>query len=225
MSWTKYILFAINMQWLCHILISGWLFFMHINKLSSKKEKNHPINLWIGLLLISVTLLWLLYFFVSFSYFVVGSITFSALFYSFFLYFVFNKKVRTKIFPIQKKNIIEKIDNSTEAVIIIKLNTLMIEQKPYKNPNLKLKDLAEYLELSSHQVSQLLNDNLGKSFSEFTNEYRIEEAKQLIQSNSKYTLEAIGNESGFNSKSMFYKYFKSIVGMTPKKYKEGFLSS
>lgn len=221
-SWTKYILFAINMQWLCHILISGLLFFIYINKLSSKSKKKHPINLWIGLLLLSVTILWLLYFFVSFSYFVICSITFSALFYSFFLYFVFNKKERAKVFPIQKKHRIEKIDNSDEKIVIEKLNVLMKEEKLYKNPNIKLKDLAEYLELSTHQISQLLNDNLGKSFSEFINEHRIEEAKLLIQSNTKYTLDAIGNESGFNSKSMFYKYFKSIVGTTPKKYKEGF---
>ncbi len=224
-SWTKYILFSINMQWLCHILISGWLFFIHISKLPSKNERKHPINLWIVLLLISVTLLWLLYFFVSFSYFVIGSITFSVLFYSFFLYFVFNKKEYPKVFPSERKLVVKKTNSSSEKTTLKKLTILMSEQKIYKNSNLKLKDLAEYLELPSHQVSQLLNDNLGKSFSELINEYRIEEAKRLIQSNTKYTLEAIGNESGFNSKSMFYKYFKNIVGMTPKKYKEGFLSS
>ena len=223
--WKKYILSSVNFQWLLYILSSGIIVFRYINQLPSAKEQRHPLNLWLILFLLSILILWCIYFFVNFSYFVIGSITFSALFYSFFLYFVFNKKERAKIFPNEKKYAVKRIDNSTETIIVKKLTDLMKEDKLYKKSNLKLKDLAENLELSSHQISQLLNDNLGKSFSEFINEYRIEEAKQLIRSNTKYTLEAIGNESGFNSKSMFYKYFKSIVGMTPKKYREEFLSS
>ena len=93
------------------------------------------------------------------------------------------------------------------------------EKELYKNSNLKLSDLAETLKLSSHHLSQLLNDNEGKNFARYVNEFRIVEAQRMITSNSKLTLEAIGYECGFNSKSTFFTTFKAITGKTPSEYK------
>ena len=220
-----YILKAINIQWLIHILISGVLVYKTVNKIQAKKEKCSFKNIWLYSLIAAVLVLWVIYFFVSFNYFVIGSITFSVLFYSFFLYFNLNKKKYAIIFRNEKRHAIKKIDNSTEAIIVKKLNTLMKEQKLYKNPNLKASEIAQKLNISPHQFSQLLNDNLGKNFAIFINTYRVEEAKLMIMSNTKYTLEAIGNESGFNSKSSFYGYFKKQIGMTPSLYRKQVLSS
>jgi AraC-like DNA-binding protein len=66
----------------------------------------------------------------------------------------------------------------------------------------------------------LLNDNLGKSFALFINEYRIEEAKHLLKENNSFTLEAIGFEAGFSSKSTFYATFKKVTGQTPSEFKK-----
>jgi AraC-like DNA-binding protein len=74
------------------------------------------------------------------------------------------------------------------------------------------------MDVSQHLLSQLLNDNLGKSFSKFINEYRVNEAKTLIKNNKKFTLEAIGFDAGFSSKSTFYATFKKIVGVTPSQF-------
>jgi AraC-type DNA-binding domain-containing proteins len=90
----------------------------------------------------------------------------------------------------------------------------------YKDPNLKLNDLAQHINISMHQLSQLLNDNLGKSFSTYINEYRIAEACKLITTNERLTFEAIGYEVGYNSKSTFYAAFRKIKDMTPALYKE-----
>lgn len=220
--WKKNILTTINIQWLAHILFSGAVFYKHLKGVLSKKEKVLPINLWIGFLLFSVLLLWTIYFYINFTYFVIGSITFSLLFYFNFLFFISNKKVRFQVFQEGKKYSDKKIDGVIESQLTKQLQVLMQEQKIYKNSNLKSADIAKELNISTHLFSQLLNDNLKKSFSVFINEYRIEEAKSIIRSNTKYTLEAIGNESGFHSKSTFYTTFKRIVGMTPSKYKEQF---
>ncbi len=223
--WKKYILTGINLQWLIYILVSLILLINKLYYSKSNTEKYNVTNHWLLLLIASVLVLWCIYFFISFSYFVVGSIAFSLIFYAFYLYFIFNKKHLTTIFTIQKRYVSKRFDNESSEVLIQELQALMQEEKPFKNPNLRLKDLAQKLDMTVHQLSQLLNNSLGKKFSEFVNEYRIEEAKQLIQENTKYTLDAIGNESGFNSKSTFYSYFKRIVGMTPKAYREGFLST
>ena len=215
-----YILKAINMQWLVYTIISGLCLvkYMRTVKPGSKTR-------WFSLLIGSVIVMWLIYFFISFNYFVIGSIVFSVIFYSFFLYFLFKKKRRFEIFEMGEKYGGKKIDQTRTAPLIDQLKSIMKEQKPYKNPKLKLTDLAHELGVSTHQFSQLLNDNLEKSFSNFINEYRIEEAKQIIRSNTNYTLDAIGHESGFNSKSSFYTSFKRLEGMTPSAYRAQFFSS
>ena len=130
-----------------------------------------------------------------------------------------------KIFNTEIKYANKKIKTSTAEVLKNHLKELMIEEKLYRNPSLKLFEVAVKLNITTHQFSQLLNDNIGKSFSTFVNEYRIEESKKILKSNTKYSLDAIGLESGFNSKTTFYKEFKKIVGTTPLKYKERFKST
>ncbi|MFT6842654.1 MAG: AraC-like DNA-binding protein [Psychroserpens sp.] len=92
----------------------------------------------------------------------------------------------------------------------------------FKNPDVKLIDFSSEIHISPHKLSQLLNDNLGKSFASFINEYRIEESQKLLRENKNYTLEAIGFEAGFSSKSSFYATFKKLVGVTPFEYKKQF---
>ena len=220
-----YILKAINFQWLIHILISAVLTFNQIKSIDSKKEKLESKNIWLFLLLIAVLSLWLTYFFISFNYFIICSIIFSVIFYSFFIYFLVNKKELAKVFGNGEKYISKKLDTDKAKSLTNGLKELMLTHKPYKRSNLKAAEIAKLLNITPHEFSQLLNDNLGRNFAVFINEYRVEEAKQLIRSNTKYTLDAIGTEAGFNSKSSFYTYFKSHVGMTPSMYRKQFLSS
>jgi AraC-like DNA-binding protein len=61
---------------------------------------------------------------------------------------------------------------------------------------------------------------LGKSFTNLINEYRIEKAKELLETENNFTVEGIGYESGFNSKSTFFTTFKKITGKTPTEYQK-----
>ncbi len=80
---------------------------------------------------------------------------------------------------------------------------MMVEKEMFKNPGLTLSELAKAINISSHQLSQVLNDNLGKNFTSYINEYRINRACLMIAANHPFSLEAIGYEVGFNSKSTF----------------------
>lgn len=203
------ILPIINAQWFVYIIISS--FFIKLNY-----EKSLQIK-WLITLTTAVLIIWTYFTFISFDYFVGGSIIFSTIFYLSFLFFLINKKITSKIF--EKRKVIKSINISKESEKSIEqLISLMISEKPYKNPDLKLTDVAQNLEISSHELSKLINENLQISFTEFINKYRVEEAKLLITTKSNYTIEAIGNISGFNSKSAFYKAFKIHTGTTPSKY-------
>ena len=114
----------------------------------------------------------------------------------------------------------KKIAENEARTWIEKLEKAVLDGKLYKDPNLKLSDLAQKINISTNLLSQLLNDNLGKGFSVYINEYRINEACKLITSDSPFTFEAIGYEVGYNSKSTFYAAFKKVKDTTPALFKE-----
>ncbi|MFV1884284.1 MAG: helix-turn-helix domain-containing protein [Balneola sp.] len=101
-----------------------------------------------------------------------------------------------------------------------KLSMLMENEKPYLDPELTLTDLAEKISLSNRELSQVINTQFDRNFSEFINSYRVEEAIRIFEKNDdpKKTILEIIFEVGFNSKSSFYTAFKKQTNTTPKIY-------
>ena len=93
----------------------------------------------------------------------------------------------------------------------------MEKEEVYKDPLLSRLDLATKLDISEGYLSQIINQEINKSVIQFVNEYRIEAAKKLLLDPvfNKYSVEAIGMESGFKSKSAFYSTFKINLEMSP----------
>ena len=65
-------------------------------------------------------------------------------------------------------------------VCIKRLKHLMEKEKIYLDENISLQSLAEKLNIPPYQLSQLLNEKIKQSFSDFINTYRIEEAKEIL---------------------------------------------
>ena len=91
----------------------------------------------------------------------------------------------------------------------------------YQNPELSLSSLAGKLELTTHELSRIINTVLKKSFNDFINEYRVGGVVQKMQDPAydHITLLGIAYESGFNSKSTFNRIFKQMTGKSPVEYK------
>ncbi|PQA92033.1 hypothetical protein B0A69_16575 [Chryseobacterium shigense] len=106
--------------------------------------------------------------------------------------------------------------------ISMKLLELMITDQPYLDEDLSLLKLSQQLEVSTHQLSQVINQNLNTNFYQLVNSYRVEEVKKKLKDPqfSKFSILGIAFESGFNSKSTFNKIFKEETGMTPSEYKK-----
>lgn len=100
------------------------------------------------------------------------------------------------------------------------LLALMKEKKPYLANSIRINDIADMLSVSTNHISQIINQNLGKNFYNFINHYRVDEAKQLMQSPElqHYTLIAIAMNAGFNSKSTFNKVFKEHTHQIPSEF-------
>ena len=101
----------------------------------------------------------------------------------------------------------------------------MLQEKPYLNPDLNIRHLADQLNVSVHKLSQTINQELQKSFFEFINDYRIDEAVKCLKSKDfkHYSIIAIAYECGFNSKTSFYNIFKKHTSQTPSEFRESLL--
>ncbi|MCD7971420.1 MAG: helix-turn-helix domain-containing protein [Candidatus Azobacteroides sp.] len=123
---------------------------------------------------------------------------------------------------LKKKDKKNSSDIELTEQIIGKLRIYMEEERPYINPNFSIKDLADNTGYSVHQISQVLNTTLGSNFSDFINEYKIEDVKVRLQGNELETLTllAIAEQCGFNSKTSFYRIFKKFTGVTPLEYRK-----
>ncbi|HEV8514705.1 MAG TPA: helix-turn-helix domain-containing protein [Cyclobacteriaceae bacterium] len=119
----------------------------------------------------------------------------------------------------QQKYKSSSITPEQQQQLLTKLNEAMNSSKPYLKPDFSLPELADQLRTTVHQLSQVINDGLGKSFFEMTAEYRIEEAKWLLKEQMNVKIEEIAEQVGYNSKSSFNTSFKKITGKTPSEWR------
>ena len=99
--------------------------------------------------------------------------------------------------------------------------SFMQTERPFLNAELTVQDLSKQLNISRHHLTEILNNDIGKNFFTFVNEYRVEEVKRrlLDERFEHLTIVAIAFESGFNSKSTFNSIFKQNTGSTPSQWK------
>lgn len=99
----------------------------------------------------------------------------------------------------------------------------MEDQKPYLDNELSLVKMADMLEISEYELTRLLNHEMDTNFYTLVNDYRMENVLKLLKESDKrkFTIMASAYESGFNSKSAFYRIFKEYTKLTPKEYLAG----
>jgi AraC-like DNA-binding protein len=99
-------------------------------------------------------------------------------------------------------------------------------EKAFLNPELNMDLLAVQINIPKHQITEVLSTEIGKNFFQFVNSYRVEAVKKKLKDESNpYSIEAIGYDCGFNSKSSFFTVFKKLTGKTPLQYKNSIISN
>lgn len=98
----------------------------------------------------------------------------------------------------------------------------METERPYLDEELSLQKLSLLVNISTHRLSEVINQDLNTNFYRLINAYRVEEVKRKLKNPEfdKYSILGIAFESGFNSKSTFNKIFKEETGMTPSAFKK-----
>ncbi len=118
------------------------------------------------------------------------------------------------------------LSESKAEEILEKVIGHMKTNRPFLDPKLSLSQLAESIDISSHNLSEVINTKLNQNFYDFINYYRVEEVKKLIEAdkNSTYSILAHGYDAGFTSKSAYYSAFKKFTRITPAKYRKDILT-
>jgi len=102
------------------------------------------------------------------------------------------------------------------------LLALISSEKPFLDPQVSLSDLSEKLSVSTKHLSQVINQSFNKSFFDFINSYRIQEAQKILKESKdeKMTVLEVMFDVGFNSKSSFNTAFKKETGQTPTEFRK-----
>jgi len=106
----------------------------------------------------------------------------------------------------------------TAQLIVDYINT----EKPFLYPEFDIEDISEKLDIPKHHIIYCFTIILQKKFTAYRSTIRVEHAKKLLQSGSAdaLSIDGIGAQSGFPSRSSFYATFKAETGMTPSQFLE-----
>jgi AraC-like DNA-binding protein len=106
--------------------------------------------------------------------------------------------------------------------IIHQLLDVMEKERPHSDSDLTLPRLAERLEVSPHNLSEVINTRTGMNFFDFINSYRVDQVKRDLADPEKrqYKVLALAFDAGFSSKTSFNTIFKKFTGITPSEWRE-----
>lgn len=116
----------------------------------------------------------------------------------------------------QEANLTEEANQAVAQ----KLTSAMEEEKLFLQRGLRLDDLAQHIGVPSYQISKVLNAHMKTNFHALVAQYRVSESTEMLLNGSlkRLSIQAIGEECGFNSKASFYRAFKRLEGKTPTEF-------
>lgn len=121
----------------------------------------------------------------------------------------------------QRERRSQVLADSKKKELVARLEQLMQGQKAYCENLLTKERVAEILQTNRTYLSQVINEVYGKSFTQYINDLRIEEAiRRLDNPSNRRALRLIGQDLGFNSPTTFNTQFQQRTGMTPSQYRQ-----
>ena len=110
-------------------------------------------------------------------------------------------------------------DANLRTDLMTQMSSLIEEEKLYLRKNLRISDVASELATNKTYVSAILNSLSGEKFTSMITRHRIEYAKRLMREHPDMLLDDVADESGFSSRTSFFRNFKALTGMTPQEWK------
>lgn len=109
--------------------------------------------------------------------------------------------------------------NSTIPEFGERIEALFHKQQIYLNPHLKVSDVARAVGTNRTYVSNHFNHEIGTTFYDYVNGFRIEYACQLLETTNE-SIKCIAEKSGFNSPQAFIRVFTRLKGISPTAFRK-----
>lgn len=106
-----------------------------------------------------------------------------------------------------------------------RLSMLFDVEQLYRDEDLGLAKLARRIDLSPHQLSELLNVRFGEGFSKFVRRHRVSAAQRMLIDEPRASVLSVGLAVGFGSQSTFYAAFRELTGLVPGEFRRQNLPS
>lgn len=94
-----------------------------------------------------------------------------------------------------------------------------VQEKRYCSPDLSISEVAVQMGTNKSYLSQYLNNTLDVTFQVWLNTLRIEESKRILVAEN-ITIEEVGARVGIPQSYNFSRWFKTVTGTTPFKYRK-----
>ncbi|MEM8845994.1 MAG: helix-turn-helix domain-containing protein [Bacteroidota bacterium] len=204
------------------------------NQYSNVESKN---LLWVKRFLMFAVVLFIGHFM---SFILYDSIIFRIIYASlnvFILYWAsINGIMQQNVHPVvskEEKDGVQKSTNESQKeatlisfnemqAIVDQLDTHVKNSEIFMDKHLTIASVAEALKIHPKRISLSINKICEENFNSYINRFRIEKAEKMLMDRNleNLSIEGIGTEVGFQSKSTFYTAFRKITGTTPNRYKE-----
>ena len=114
------------------------------------------------------------------------------------------------------------LNENAIQLYISTMENIMESDQLFLDSDLSLQSFSEKTAIPKHFISEVLNVHLNKTFTQFVNEYRIQEFIKLYTNdeNNQFSILGIANSVGFKNKATFNTAFKKITGLSPSDYKK-----
>ncbi|MEM6544812.1 MAG: helix-turn-helix transcriptional regulator [Pseudomonadota bacterium] len=108
-----------------------------------------------------------------------------------------------------------------EDALAKRILSLVGTSECFTEPDLKVEDLAQRLDVQPYLLSQAITGPLNyRNFNQMINQFRIDRARHLLaDSQNQDSILSIALQSGFNSIGPFNRAFKAICAETPSQYR------
>ena len=112
------------------------------------------------------------------------------------------------------------INRQMAVSLLAEIKSYVESRKLYMDKGLTIQTLSDDLKVSRHKISQVVNQELGMTFPDFINKYRIDAATNFLSKRPDHKMSALALDVGFANKVSFYRAFKKFTGTTPVSYLE-----
>jgi AraC-like DNA-binding protein len=111
-----------------------------------------------------------------------------------------------------------------KVIVYIRRINEFLAREPFTDPLFDMKSISAELQYPLYHIEFLFRYYNKHSFSEFRNIMRVQFVLKEFESGNShnYTMEGLGLKAGFNSRSSFFRVFKTVTGNTPKQFLESF---